>query len=682
MQKLRAARALVAAALFTFSTFPFRAAAQATDGNLTGVVFDGSGAAVTGARIAAGNTLTGISYSAKSGAEGSYRIPNIPAGSYSIRASAIGFSTFRLDDVRVELNGTATANFILQPEGTTNSITVTSAPAPVDAATAQIQSGYTARQITGLPVTALNQGVNNLALLSAGVASSGGLGVGEGPSVGGQRPRNNSFNIEGIDNNRKDASGSLTSLSNEAVGEFMLLRNHFSAEFGHAGGGQFNSILRSGGSDLHGTLFEYLQNRHLNAIDQSVKRQGVRSNPRHDDNRFGGNIGGPVIANKLFYFGQLEFRRRGFVANPTAAVLSPTADGYKMLAGLPGVSKTNLGVLQRYLAPSPAATRVTSVNGTDIPIGIVPIAFPAFQNLRNSVASVDYHFSARDQLRGRFVETSAPGVDVFSLPGLPGFLNTRNTSTKLLILTENHVFSPSITNEFRAGYNRYNDAIPAGDYDFPGLDAFPNIRIQNDLNASLGAFVSAPQSTILNTYQIVDNLNWIRGAHSVKAGFDGRRYIASTNFIQAQRGSYAYTTLGRFLQDLPPDVLAERSLGGTAYSGNSHNYYGFINDDWRVRRNVSLNLGVRYEYKGVPAGDQQQALNASSSRPGLLQFRAPQAQTKNFAPRVDSHGRRGATRVRPFAPASAWPLTTTSTTSAPTHGRRSCSRGLPIHSAE
>ena len=634
MQKLRAIAAVLPAALLLALTFPYKAQAQASDGNLTGTVLDASGAAVPSATVEAENRSTGVKYTGKSDANGVYRILNIPVGNYAVATTAGGFQRAQLERVVIELNRTTTANLTLQVGGVSESITVTEAAATVDTSTAQVQSTYGSTQVIDLPITAQQLGANNLSLLSAGVASSGGYGLGEGPSVGGQRPRNNSFNIEGVDNNRKDVTGSSAEISNEAVAEFTLLQNQFSAEFGHAGGGQFNTIIKSGTNTLHGTAYEYFQNRNLNAVDESLKRQDITSNPRNDENRFGGNISGPIIKNKLFYFGQFEYHPIGFAASPASATLAPTAEGYSRLASIPGVSKTNLGVLQQYLSPAGNASDTTTVSGVSIPIGVVPLTFPAFQNNRNWIVSMDYNIGPNDQLRGRYLDGHISGVDASTVPGLPAFLNTRGTTTKFFMLTENHVFTPTITNELRLGYNRYNDTIPAGDYNFPGLDVFPNIVIEKDLNVDIGPYQNAPQSTIINTYQIVDNVNWIRGSHALKFGFDGRDYIAPTNFIQRQRGEYNYSTLDRFVLDLPPDVLAERNLGGTPYAGNSQNYYAFVNDDWRARRNLTLNLGVRYEYKGVPRGDLLQALNASSTRPGLLDFRAPETQKYNFAPRI------------------------------------------------
>src|SRR5579862_8817150 len=189
-------------------------------------------------------------------------------------------------------------------------------------------------------------GVLNLSLLQAGVASSGGVGYGTGPSIGGQRPTNNSFNIDGVDNNRKDVTGPVVYVSNEAVAEFSLLQNQFSPEFGHSSGGQFNTVIKSGTNQLHGSLYDYLLNRNLNAIDQLFQNQGLRDNPRFDSNRLGASLGGPILKNKWFIYGNYEYNPVGRNSTPAGGVNAPTAAGYATLAGLSGISQTNLSVLR------------------------------------------------------------------------------------------------------------------------------------------------------------------------------------------------------------------------------------------------------------------------------------------------------------------------------------------------
>jgi len=639
---------LLVVCLFT-GGFASTVFAQATDGNLVGLVRDASGAGITGASTQLVNIATGVLRGAVADATGLYRYNNLPSGSYKLTVSASGFNSTSLQDIAIDLNKTTTANITLQVGALMTQVEVAEAPALIDTTTAQITSTFGSRQTLDVPSTTLPLGVLNLSLLSAGVSSSGGLGVGDGPSIGGQRPRNNNFTVEGVDNNRKDTTGHNLYVPNEAVAEFTVLQNQFSAEFGHSTGGQFNTIVKTGSNEVHGSAYEYFHNRNLNAVDQSAARQGILSNPRYDQNLLGATIGGPVIKNKLFYFGDFEYNPIGQATTASSATLTPTAAGYQMLSSIPGISQTNLGVLKQYAAPAPAATASTSVNNIDIPIGILPIAFPTYQNTYNWVASVDYNVSVRDQLRGRYLGNNVSGIDPSVSPNLPAFAQTRATTVNVFSVSEFHSFSPNVLNELRVAYSRFHDGIPAGNFKFAGLDTFPNIVIDQDLNLQLGPYSQAPQISVIGTYQVVDNLSYTRSRHTLKFGFDGRKYIAPNNFIQSLRGNYGYSGLERYLFDLNPDEVAQRNSTGVPYSGNQLDSYAYVNDDYRLRRNLSINLGVRYEYKGIAEGMKLQRLNAISNVPGLIEFREPVAQKKNFAPRVGlawSPGQSGSTSIR------------------------------------
>jgi hypothetical protein len=458
--------------------------------------------------------------------------------------------------------------------------------------------------------------------------------------------------VEGVDNNRKDVTGPIVAIPNDAVAEFSILQNQFSAEYGHSSGGQFNTVIRSGSNELHGGGYEYLQNRNLNALDQAFKRQNTFDKPRYDQNRFGGYVGGHVIKNKLFYYGLFEYNPLGQASVPGSPTVVPTAQGYSLLSGISGVSATNLSVWKQFVAPAPTNDKgFAKVLGVNIPMGTLPISAPNFTNVRNWLVSVDYNLSDRDQVRGRYVDNTQSGYSTNNNANtnLPIFFAQRPITTKLFSLSEFHNFRPNLTNEFRIAYNRYNDSSPIPNFQFPGLDVFPNIQIASDLNVQIGPFTSGPQATIQNTYQIVDNLSWTRGRHDLKFGFDGRKLISASTFIQRVRGDYQYSTLERYLLDYVPDGLAERNVGGKPYSGNQHALYGFANDNFRANRHLTLNLGVRYEFTTVPRSMHEFELNSLADVPGVLTFFAPQPQKKNFAPRVGfaySPGDSGRTSIR------------------------------------
>ncbi len=639
--------------------------AQSTSGNIAGTIYDASGATLPGASVDARNTATGITRSTVSTSSGQYRVPDLPVGTYTLSVSASGFAGAELTNVSVALNQTVTANMTMQVEKTSTRVEVSAAPPAIDTTTAQVQTTFEARESEDLPIAAGASGVINLSLLNAGVSSSGGVGYGNGPSVGGQRPTNNNFTVEGIDNNQKSTTGPIVTVPNDAVAEFTVLQNQFSPDFGHSSGGQFNQVVKSGTNAFHGLLYEYFQNRNLNAADNLNYVSGDPLHPRFDSNRFGGSFGGPIRRNKMFFFVNWEY-------NPIGQALStyydlPTSAGYGTLAAMPGINQTNLAELRKYLGTAPAASNpatlpfgapvtvgpgneslgTQSPSAITIPIGQVAGSLPNWENVDNGVASYDYNISDKDSLRARYVFNRLGLLDNQGFPSV--FFDVRPTNSYLVTLSEYHTFNPSLINEFRLGFNRYHDFIPIpSNQTFPGLDQFPNISIY-ELNIALGPNPSAPQFTIQNSYQLADNVNWTHGNHSFKFGFDGWKSISPSSFTQRARGDYEWGYLSDYLYDNYPDQIAQRGLGNVVYYGDQFLLGFFGNDVWKLRPNLTVDLGLRYEYQTVPFSERSQVENAAASVPGLITFGVPQPQTTNFMPRVGvaySPGTSGKTSIR------------------------------------
>ncbi len=626
---------------------------QATDGNLVGAVTDQSGGAVLGASVELQNMDTGVLYTATSDNQGVYRFNNIPIGQYSVTVKATGFSTRTLKGVAIELNKTASANISLEVGRVTTSVEVSAAGMTIDTTTAQVGSNFSSRQIVNMPIIENSTGLFgalNLSLLSAGVTSNGGVGQGTGPSIGGQRPMNNNFTIEGVDNNNKTVTGPLVYVPTEATAEFTVLQNQFAAEFGHSSGGQFNTVVKSGTNEFHGSLYEYFQNRNLNAVDQAFARQGFRDNLRYDQNRLGGSIGGPIRRNKLFFFGSFEYAPLGVTQVVTTPVYAPTAQGFATLDQMvnrAGYSKVNYDVFKAYVSPAPVASDAITVGGASVPVGVLPIPGLFYSNQYSAVGSVDYNLSDRDQLRGRFIYNKNDSLD--NLANLPAFWTTLPQRFYLSTISHYHTFTPTLTNELRLGYNRFSQYYVVPDFQFPGLDQFPNLTIYDLGGINLGPDGNAPQYSVQNTYQLVENLSWTKGRHTLKFGYDGRNVISPQHFIQRERGDYYYTTLDTYLQDLVPDDFAERNLGDTNYYGNQWAHYLYANDNWRLRPNLTLNLGLRWELTTVPVTQKLQRLNAVSDASPLITFGEPRVSTKNFAPRIGiaySPGTSGNTSIR------------------------------------
>ena len=589
--------------------------AQTTSGDLVGVVTDSSGAALPGARVEAVEESTLVKAAQVTGGNGQYRFTNLPIGKYDLQVSAGGFTSVNVRGISIELNKTLTQNVTLSVGQVSTTVDVSDAAQAIDTTTAQIQTNFSQKLTADLPMAGnAAGGVLNLSLLSAGVANAGGVGIGEGPSVGGQRPYNNNFTIEGIDNNEKSTTGALIFVPNDAVSEFTLLQNQFSAEFGHSSGGQFNTNIKSGTNSLHGSVYEYLQNRNLNAVDQTAANSGILTNPRFDSSRLGATIGGPIIKDRLFYFGAFEYNPTGQASNPTSALLAPTAAGYAQLSAIPGISQTNLGVLQKYV-PAAAVSNGKPINvgGQQIPVGVLQLSAPNYQNAYYGVASVDYNLSDKDQIRGRYLHNTVDTIDITGT--LPQFFVLQPTTVNLITLSEYHNFTPLLTNELRLGYLRFNQQIPVPNVKFPGLDAFPNLQF-GDLNGlPIGPDPQAPQFTIQNTYQLTDNLSWTRGAHTFTFGFDGRKYISPATFTQRSRGDYGYNSVSTFLFDQLPDSVAQRSLGTPVYYGDQISTYLYGNDSWKVNPHLTLNVGLRWEFTSVPFSERSQVLNQYAGVP-------------------------------------------------------------------
>jgi hypothetical protein len=642
--------AILALSLFTFGT----AFAQITSGDIQGTVKDATGAVIPNANIIITNEGTSVSTTVTANSNGEFHASNLPAGMYDLSVTSAGFQSYKLKGLEIDTNKTATTNIILGVAATQSVEVTAEAGVVLDTTTTNLTTTFDTEELASLPTSAVGLGVLNTSLLSPGVASTGGIGIGVGPSVGGQRPRNNNFTIEGIDNNNKAVTGPLVYVPNDAVGNFTLITNQFSPEFGHSSGGQFNTTVISGTNHFHGSLYEYFQNRDLNAA--SGIAGGKVPVPRYDNNRYGGQLGGPVFKDKLFFFG--NFERNTIGQSQTYYLCTPTAAGFSQLnTYAAGFSATNLQQYAKYVpaanfqgganvdasadnacfnqASGPQFLTVTDPNGhsQNVPLGNYLVSTPTFSNFDALTTSMDWNISSKDSIRGRYIYNTQGAEDTAA--NLPVFFTSQPFKFHLVALSEYHTFTPNVTNEFRLGFNRYDNTTGSGNFTFPGLDQFPNLTFYDQGFINVGPDPNAPQFTIQNLYQATDNISWIKGKHSLKFGFDGRKYISPQGFTQRARGDYEWAFLDQYLHDLAPDVngFAQRSTGQQTYYGDQSALYFYGNDTWRLTPTVTLNVGLRYEFTSVPVGERTQQLNVAASVPGLASFTAPQPTYTSFAPR-------------------------------------------------
>jgi hypothetical protein len=257
---------------------------------------------------------------------------------------------------------------------------------------------------------------------------------------------------------------------------------------------------------------------------------------------------------------------------------------------------------------------------------------PNFSNTNNYVASGDWNATDKDQFRARYVRGNFQGID--NSAQIPTFWLPLPSIQNLATFSYFRTLSPTMTNELRLAYTRSEQQFQSGNFAFPGLDVFPNLQFADLNDIQVGPDPNAPQGGIQNGYQIVDNFGWQKGRHGWKFGFEYRWNISPQVFTQRSRGDYNYVELQSYLFDLSPDQLGERSTGSSVYYGNMNQIFWYVNDQWKVTPRLTLNLGARYEYTGIPKAEKLQALNSAASVPGLIEFREPSAQKGNIVPRI------------------------------------------------
>jgi hypothetical protein len=604
------------------------ASAQRLDGTLRGTVRDPAGAVIAGGNVTATNQVTGVKESTKTTSSGEYVFPNLLVGLYTVEVEAPGFSKSVRKDVEVLPNQVITADASLAVGSTSEIVEVTGGAEVVQTTTAQISHDFGARAVSDLPSPGLGGGPLNLALLAPNTTTQGAGVLGEGGSIGGARPRLNSFNIDGVDDNRVDVTGHTSEVIPEAVADFNLVTNMFSAELGHSAGGQFNIITKSGTNTWHGSAWEFNNNRNFNAMDNLEQSSGLTAPRRVDRNRAGLDIGGPLIKDRLFIYGAYQFSGIGLAA---AAVqqLAPTSAGLTQLNSM-ATNDAVRSILSQFPTAAVADAPPEVVNGVSIPIGTFQPAAPSYLNQHDFNINGDLNL-ARHSVRGRFLYDRQRSPNVNPDTPLAQFTGAIAADNRKVILTDAWAASDHVINDFRVSYSRFVQAFTV-----PTQFAnFPNAKV-DVLGLNIGPEGNSPQSYVQNNYQVLNNISIVKGAHTIKFGPEYRRWIAPSDFLPRSRGEWDYADLQTLINDQIPNGFnqALRGAGTGLFNGNQYAIYGFVQDDWKVTPRLTLNLGLRYEWTSNPADVKLQKLNAISSMPGVYDFREPTTDTNNFMPRI------------------------------------------------
>jgi hypothetical protein len=604
---------------------------QTTGGTLRGTVKDGTGAMVPGAVVTAANEATGAKFDTVTSSAGLYSFPNLLVGSYSVSVEHAGFKKSVRKNVTVSANQVADADTILDVGAVTTTIEVVGGAELVSLTASQLGATIGERAVQDIPNSVLGGSPLNLAILLPNTTTQAGGVLGEGGSIGGNRPRNNNFTIDGVDNNDVALTGSLQPVIQDAVAEFNLISNQFSAEYGHSTAGQFNIVTKSGTNDYHGSAFYYGQNRHLNAMDNLTKAAleagDIDKKPRFDYTRLGGTFGGPIKKDKLFFFGAYEYRTRGEEATGVT-VLSPTSEGMSTLNSLAANSEVTT-ILQHFPIASSASDSIL-VNEQMIPVGDVQFFAPDYDSQHDFQTNIDYNVG-KHQLRGRFLydRLRQPNLNP-SLP-LPQFTGDYARDSRKIAFADIWAITSTLANDFRLSYSRNSQiyGIPAVFVDFP------TVKI-DDLGLNIGPEENSPQSTIQNNYQVLNNLSYFFGRHQIKAGIEYRNVISPGDFLPRGRGEWDYSSMSEFINDAVPNGYngALRGAGSGFFAGNQQSLYWFVQDDVKAAKNLTLNLGLRYEFTTNARDAGLQTLNSVASLPGVFEFRKPKTDKNNFGPRI------------------------------------------------
>ncbi len=616
--------------------------AQTVGAGLQGVVLDPSGAAVAGASIEILHVETGAVSRLVSGSTGRWEDPVLPPGEYEVKVLAPGFQTLVRKGLRLAVGQETVLDFHLEIGRNDTTISITGEAPPINLTSGSVSGLVDEKQMRDLPLN--GRSFQQLALLQPGVnavntAGSDPVG-GRTPkiAINGARPELSSFLLDGTDindvYNKTPGSVGGVLLGVEAVLEFQVLTNSYSAEFGRSAGGVINAVTRSGGNRLHGSAFEFLRNSALDA--KNFFDPASASIPAFKRNQFGAVAGGSIRKDRTFYFVAFESLIERLGVTGVTSVPTAAARGGLLPAATVNVSPAIQSVLS-VLFPLP--------NGRDLGGGIAQYLFTSPQPTNEYFLQgrIDHRFSPATSMFGRYTIDNG-NVNRPPITKVP-VTNTKERSRNQYVTLElQRILSPHVINSARAGFSRSDHeainlrmvSVPSSLSWIPG-EPMGYLTISGVATEDFGDY-RLPRLDRLNNYQAGDTLFVNRGAHSLKAGFDTQRIQFNQDTSSQIGGLLTFTSLSTFLQGIPSQFDFALPGGIDPIRGYRQTLAAFFaQDDVRVRRGLTLNLGLRYEFVTVPAEVNGKISNLRSVTDPALNiggqwYRNP--SLKNLAPRV------------------------------------------------
>jgi len=657
---------LFASALF--SAIP--AAADNLYASIRGTVTDPTGAIVTGANVVATNTATGIRFTSTSNNTGAFAFPQVPIGDYTVTVQLNGFKGYQASGIHVDLNQIYTLNVELALGEVSQQVVVEANPVQVDQHDMQLGATVTAQQIVDIPLNGRNW--TQLQQLEPGVVGATdrfgpGMNGGGGYSGNGAETQQNAFLINGNDSNDESLNTALIIPSPDAIGEFRMITSTLNPEYGRNSGTIINAAIKNGTNAFHGDAFDFYRDTFLDA-----KAWFEPTASTFHMNQFGGTLGGPIIKDRTFFFFSYQGTRERFPevgASTNVPVFTQAQRGGTFGAG-PGGPGAGSNVTPFPLfgdnaspcpvggAQCPAGTSYTTLFSTGSiptqdfnPLSLklmnqfvpLPNAGTNFQfnptttqNIDQYIYRVDHKLTGKDSLWFYGLYQTAPSTDLIPFIGatLPGFSEDATRHYQQYAASWTRALSPTTLNEARIGFTRFNyynvnpvNPIDPATYGFtgitpqaPALASLPVVTLNGLF--TLGFSSDGPQPRVENTYEVIDNFSKVWGKHTFKAGFTMERLEINNPFYNSLAGTFTYGGSGifstgnigaDFLLGIP-DSYSQGS--GSILHGRAREYYSYVQDQWQVKRNLTLTFGTGWDIETPWVNESYGGEVMSAFRPG------------------------------------------------------------------
>ncbi|HUR46507.1 MAG TPA: TonB-dependent receptor [Candidatus Saccharimonadales bacterium] len=609
--------------------------AQLTRGGLTGTVTDPSGARVRAAKVRIVEIHTNAQRETSTNEVGIYRFSALQPGTYDAQIQAHGFKEHQIKNLQIGASREITLNQALSIEAEVTSIQVHSDSMASQSSDVAVENAvYLDHETLELaPFLNTLRDPHLAAVFLPTVSRAPGF---SGFSAGGQRSRNQNFVLDGVDNNDLSVTGSTLRLIPEEIAELQIRFPVVSAEFGQTTGTQVSVITMSGTNSLHGNAWNYFRSNKLEPLALADERAGFRVSPRFARNQTGGSLGGPVRKNQTFFYAAIESTRRREAASTRSAssVTIPTLNGFAQLADLPLGDGQSVSSRQRVLKAisflpniyehlgNPSSTVLRPVNGVPIEFQTqrIPVAAPS--DLWHGLFRLDHSMAVAGSLSYRLLfDKRSQQNSASNLQFADRFAASSEILNQSHTTSFSYAFSPLWMTENRFAYTRSN-------LDFPENDpTSPTVQILGAF--TFGGLSSFPQGRVANLFQWQHQSSRSAGIHLIKVGADMRRNRLFNLAAFDRKGTWTFNNISDYLNSQPSRIRG--LLTDSSYDARQTNQSYFVQDNVRLKENLSLNLGLRYELNGVPMG------YFGTEDPFLRALGVPgpaRRDTNNIAPRL------------------------------------------------